>query len=90
MTKNYHCGDLLSPALQSMVEKKLSKLDKFDLSENANIDVYMAKEGSEFAMKLQLVADGLDIIAKAKSNDMYKNIDDCLDRLIAQLKGQKN
>lgn len=88
MQKNYHCGDLLSPALQSMVEKKLSKLDKFDL-ENASVDVYMSKEGSEFAMKLQLVADGHDIIAKAKSNDMYKNIDDCLDRLTSQLKVQK-
>ena len=90
MTKNYHCGDLLSPALQTMVEKKLTKLDKFDLSDNANVDIYMTKEGNEFAMKLQLVADDYNIIAKAKSDDMYKNIDDCLDRLTAQLKEQKD
>ena len=50
----------------------------------------MTKEGSEFAMKLQLESDEYNIIAKAKSNDMYKNIDDCLDRLTAQLKEQKD
>ena len=89
MTKNYHCGDLLSPALESMVNKKLAKLEKFDLSPNANIDVHMTKEGSDFVMKLQLQADGINLMSKAKSNDMYKNIDECVDRLTSQLKEQK-
>ena len=89
MQKNYHCGDLLSPALESMVEKKLNKLDKFDLSPNAYVDVYMTKEGNDFVMKTQLQADGLNIMAKSKSNDMYKNIDECVDRLTAQLREQK-
>ena len=89
MQKNYHCGDLLSPALESLVEKKLNKLDKFDLSSNANVDVYMTKEGNDFVMKMQLQADGLNIMAKSKSNDMYKNIDECVDRLTTQLKEQK-
>ena len=31
MTKNYHCGNLLSPALEAMLDKKLAKLDKFGL-----------------------------------------------------------
>lgn len=88
MTKNYHCGDLLSPALKSMVEKKLAKLEKFGLSD-ANVDVHMAKEGSDFALKMQLQADEYNIMAKAKSGDMYKNIDECLDRLTIQLKEQK-
>ena len=89
MTKNYHCGDLLSPALESMVDKKLAKLENFDLSPNANIDVHMTKEGRDFVMKLQLQADGINLMSKAKSNDMYKNIDECVDRLTSQLKEQK-
>ena len=89
MTKNYHCGDLLSPALEGLIDKKLGKLDRFGLSENANVDVHMTKEGGDFVMKMQLVADGVNIMAKAKSNDMYKNIDECVDRLTSQLKEQK-
>ena len=88
MQKNYHCGDLLSPALESLVEKKLNKLDKFELP-NAIVDVHMAKEGNDFVMKMQLQADGVNIVAKSKSNDMYKNIDECVDRLTSQLKEQK-
>ena len=88
MQKNYHCGDLLSPALESLVEKKLNKLDRFELS-NAVVDVSMAKEGNDFVMKMQLQADGVNILAKSKSDDMYKNIDECVDRLTSQLKEQK-
>lgn len=88
MTKNYHCGDLLSPALKTMVEKKLAKLDKFGL-EDANVEIHMAKEGNDFALKMQLQADEYNLIAKAKSDEMYKNIDICVDRLTTQLKEQK-
>lgn len=88
MVKNYHCGDLLSPALQSMVEKKLSKLDKYGL-DDAVVDVHMSKEGNDFVLKMQLQSREYNILAKAKSNDMYKNIDDCLDRLNSQIKEHK-
>ena len=42
MVKNYHCGELLSPALEAMLEKKLAKLDKFGL--DGVLDVYMKRE----------------------------------------------
>ena len=85
MIKNYHCGDLLSPALKDMVEKKLAKLDKYNFEPEAVIDITMSKEGKDFAMKLQLQANGVNAMAKAVSGDMYKNIDECLDKLNSQI-----
>ena len=85
MIKNYHCGDLLSPALKDMVEKKLTKLDKYDFEQDAVIDITMSKEGKDFAMKMQLQAEGINAMAKAVSGDMYKNIDECLDKLNSQI-----
>ena len=85
MTKNYHCGELLSPALQSMVEKKLSKLEKYELHD-ATVDVYMSKEGKDFVLKIQLQSKEHNAMAKVQSNDMYKNIDECLSKLVSQLK----
>lgn len=85
MTKNYHCGDLLSPALQGMLEKKLAKLEKYELKD-AVIDVHMTKEGKDFVLKLQLQSPEFNLMAKSASSDMYKNIDDCLDKLISQIK----
>lgn len=84
MTKNYHCGDLLSPALQGMLEKKLAKLEKYELRD-ATIDVHMTKEGKDFVLKLQLQSPEHNLMAKSASSDMYKNIDDCLDKLISQI-----
>lgn len=84
MTINYHCGELLSPALKSMAEKKLAKLEKYGLDE-AVVDIHMAKEGKDFAMKLQLQSKEYNLLAKSSSSDMYKNIDDCLDKLISQI-----
>lgn len=88
MVKNYHCGDLLSPALQSMVEKKLAKLEKFGLNDMV-VDVHMSKEGNDFALKLQLSSREHNLLAKAKSNDMYKNIDECIDKLSYQIRENK-
>lgn len=88
MVKNYHCGDLLSPALQSMVEKKLAKLEKYGLND-AVVDVHMSKEANDFVLKLQLSSKEHNLLSKAKSNDMYKNIDECIDKLSYQIRENK-
>lgn len=88
MVKNYHCGELLSPALEAMLEKKLAKLDKFGL--DGVLDVYMKREGKDqFELKIQLTAEDLNLIAKSLSKDMYKNIDDCVDKLNSQIVARK-
>lgn len=85
MVKNYHCGELLSPALKDMLEKKLEKLEKYELKD-ATVDVHMAKEGKEFVLKLQLSSPEHNYMAKSASSDMYKNIDECLAKLVSQIK----
>ena len=85
MIINYHCGELLSPALKEMLEKKLEKLEKYELRDAA-VDVHMAKEGKEFVLKLQLSSPECSLMAKSSSSDMYKNIDECISKLAAQIK----
>ena len=88
MEKNYHCGGLLSPALQEMLEKKLAKLDKYGV--DAVLDIYMRTEGKEqFELKIQLTAPEFTALAKAVSKDMYKNIDECVDKLNSQIVANK-
>ena len=88
MTKYYHSGNLLSPALESMLEKKLAKLDKFGL--DGVLDIYMKNEGKEqFELKIQLSSKDMNLLAKAVSKDMYKNIDECVDKLNSQIVAKK-
>ena len=90
MNIRYNCGDLLSPALQSLVEKKVDRLVKKFKFDEAQVDVSMAKEGKEgYALKIQIEHNGHNVLAKAVSEDMYKSVDECLAKLDAQLSKQK-
>ena len=74
---------LLSPAMQAMFEKKLAKLDKFD--EGLVCDVYLSLEGKKHIVKSVLRYRGKDLVSKAESEDMYKNIDTCVANLTSQI-----
>ena len=87
MVINYHCGELLSPAIQSLLEKKLAKFDKYNL--DGVFDVYMTSQGKDFTLKIQLTSKEYDLFVKSVSKDMYKNIDDCVDKLNSQLVAKK-
>ena len=88
MTKNYHCGDLYSPALEAMLDKKLAKLDKFGI--DGVLDIYMKSEGKDqFELKIQLSSKDMNLLAKSVSKDMYKNIDICVDKLNSQIVANK-
>lgn len=87
MVKNYHAGDLLSPALESLCNKKLSKLEKY--GEDMTCDIFMTMEGKEYVMKVVLKNKKTELVARAKSNDMYKNIDTCVDTLKLQISKEK-
>lgn len=87
MVKNYHCGDLLSPALENMVSKKLAKLEKYGV--NPTVDIYMSMEGKQYCLKMSLKAKSYEIMAKSVSSDMYKNIDDCVNKLANKLVEKK-
>lgn len=87
MVKNYHCGDLLSPALEQMLSKKLAKLEKYGV--NPTVDIYMSMEGKQYCLKMSLKAKSYELMAKAVSNDMYKNIDECVNKLASGLVQKK-
>lgn len=87
MVKNYHAGALLSPALESLCNKKLNKLDKY--ADDLVCDIYMSTEGKEQITKMLLKSRKFELVAKAKSDDMYKNIDTCVDSLKLQISKEK-
>ena len=87
MVKNYHAKDLLSPALKNLCDKKLDKMDKY--ADDIVCDIYMSMEGKEHATKMVMKSKRFELVAKAKSEDMYKNIDVCVDNLKAQISKQK-
>ena len=88
MVKNYH-GDstLLSPAFESMCNKKLGKMEK--LADDIVVDIYLSKEGKDHILKMVASTKNWEVVAKSKSDDMYKNIDDCVDALRAQINDKK-
>ena len=88
MTNNYH-GDstLLSEAFKSMCDKKLKKLEK--LAEEINVEIFLSKEGKEHILKMIASSKNWEVVSKEKSDDMYKNIDLCVDSLKKQINEKK-
>lgn len=88
MVVKYH-GDstLLSDAFQNMCDKKLGKLEK--LAENMTVDAFLTKEGKDHILKMVAVTKNWEIVAKGKSDDMYKNIDLCVDILKKEINEKK-
>lgn len=74
---------LLSPAMQSLFEKKLAKLDKFE--KDLVCDVYLSLEGKKHMVKTILRMRGKDLVSVAQTDDMYKNIDICVSNLTSQV-----
>lgn len=87
MVKNYHAKDLLSPALKNLCDKKLDKMDKY--ADDIVCDIYMSMEGKAHVTKMVMTSKRFELVARAKSEDMYKNIDICVDSLKAQISKQK-
>lgn len=88
MNINYHGeSTLLSDAFKNMCNKKLLKLEK--LADNINVEVYLTKENKEHILKMVLSTKTWDIVAREKSDDMYKNIDLCIDSLRKQINEKK-
>ena len=81
--------DVRSKALEDMIEKKLTKLDRF-VKDNSTYDIMFSMESGDFVLSIQLLNDGDKYMAKAKGEDMYKNIDECISKLTTQLKKTKD
>lgn len=87
MIKSYHAGDLLSPALKEVYDKKLDRLDKY--GKEMSSEVYLTLDGKKHVTKVILTSGKNTLVASAKSDDMYKNVDLCVDSLKKQLEKVK-
>lgn len=88
MITEYHGAELLSPALQAIIEKKVKKLEKFD-KDDFKLDLFLSKTGKDMYLKGVLTGKVNTFVANAKSEDMYKNVDLVVDNLKNQLSSNK-
>ena len=80
VTKNYRVSDELNKVL----EKKISKLDKF-FDEDAKCRVYLKKEKRGGKMEIALTYRGVDIRAEGKGDNFYDTIDYVVPKLERQI-----
>lgn len=88
MTINYHGDETVkSPALENVCNKKLLKMEK--LAEDLEVNVYFSKDAKDFVLKMVATTKNWEVMAKEQSDDMYKNIDGCVDKLKKQINDNK-
>jgi len=78
----------VSKSLEDLTEKKLTKLAKYFRGE-VTADIHFKLEGKLHTMGLHLWGNGNEYKTSATSNDMYKNIDTCVDKLKTQVTKSK-
>ena len=81
--------DVRSEALEELCEKKLAKIAGKVPSDNISADVNFSLESKDHVLTIKLFVDGDNYIAKTKGQDMYKNIDDCVEKLKTQIMKNK-
>lgn len=81
----------VTDALQSYVEKKIRRLEKFfDAPPEREVSVTMAVERGMHRVEVMLQIHGVLFRGEEKSDDMYASIDLVTDKLEQQLKRYKN
>lgn len=78
----------ITDALRSIVEKKLSKLDKY-FGENVNATATMSVERNLQKIEVLIPFNNVMLRAEEKNDDMYSAIDLVLDKLEGQIRKQK-
>ncbi|GAA0125855.1 ribosome hibernation-promoting factor, HPF/YfiA family [Clostridium senegalense] len=78
----------LTSALRDVVDKKLSKLDKY-FSEEVNANATLSVEKNKSKIEVTIPFNGVRLRAEEKHEDMYAAIDLVLDKLESQIRKQK-
>ena len=78
----------ITEALKTMVEKKLSKMDKFFLNE-INATATLSVEKAVHKIEVIIPFNSALLRAEVKSTDMYSAIDSVIDKLEGQVRKQK-
>ncbi|MBQ7308289.1 MAG: HPF/RaiA family ribosome-associated protein [Clostridia bacterium] len=81
--------DVRSTALEELCEKKLTKLAGKVPSDNLSAEVNFSLESKDHVLTMKLFVDGDNYTAKTKGMDMYKNIDECVEKLKTQIMKNK-
>ncbi|MBP9673691.1 MAG: ribosome-associated translation inhibitor RaiA [Bacteriovoracaceae bacterium] len=75
-------------ALDSMIRKKSSKLEKF-LPADFDVSWTCMVQGGEHHSELHVSAQGHTYHAKGSNDDLYKTFDDVLEKVETQIKKRK-
>lgn len=78
----------VTDALREMIEKKLSKLDKFFHSDS-EARVTLSVVRGRHIMEITITSHGLVVRAESATNDMYNSLDEALEALERQLRKNK-
>jgi putative sigma-54 modulation protein len=83
----------LTPAISEYVEKRLSSIDKFFVSDTtAQCDIELAKtsnhhkQGDIFRAEVHITAKGMNTYASAEKEDLYAAIDEVRDEVLRLVK----
>lgn len=77
-----------SEGLKEHVLDKISKCDKY-LIKPISAHTILSKDGHEHKAEIMLVDNGIKYVGTEKTNDMYLSIDHAVDKIISQLKKEK-
>ncbi len=84
VTKNIE----LTPALKDMVEKKVSKLDKY-FESNVNAKATLSVQKNRHRVEIAIPFNGILLRAEEITDDMYKSIDKVEEKLERQIRKQR-
>lgn len=84
VTKNIE----LTPALKEMVEKKVSKLDKY-FESNVNAKATLSVQRNRHRVEIAIPFNGILLRAEEITDDMYKSIDKVEEKLERQIRKQR-
>ncbi|MFC4779732.1 ribosome hibernation-promoting factor, HPF/YfiA family [Eubacterium multiforme] len=84
VTKNME----LTPALREMVEKKVSKLDKY-FESNVSAKATLSVQKNRHRVEIAIPFNGVLLRAEEITDDMYKSIDKVQEKLVRQIRKQR-
>ena len=84
VTKNME----LTPALKEMVEKKVSKLDKY-FERNVSAKATLSVQKNRHRVEVAIPFNGVLLRAEEITDDMYKSIDKVEEKLVRQIRKQR-
>ncbi|WP_195971565.1 ribosome hibernation-promoting factor, HPF/YfiA family [Clostridium thermobutyricum] len=84
MSKNIE----ITPALREMIEKKISKLDKY-FEKEVDAKVTISVQKSRHIVEVTIPFSGIMLRAEEATEDMYKSIDMVEEKLVRQIRKQK-